>query len=299
MTERPGWFAAHVHYRGDLDALLREAVAPLVRALAADFFFLRYWDGGSHLRLRLRGGDQVAVARHLDAYLAAHPAPETTSQEEYARVAPVLAAREGMTGHLTTLRPNNTVEFAAYRPETAKYGTGDALRAVERHFVESSRYALDVLDRRPTGNQRELAVLGVLLLAWYAARPLDEPPGEPVDDELIGAVEALCRGWRGGRDLPEELVAEEYGRVRERVAGLAGALRDLVPDPDAPGSSMRAWAATFDRLAAALPPPDRLRVLDTCAHLAANRLGVSMAAEVRLRLLAARALREVAPVGRR
>ncbi|PZG20518.1 thiopeptide-type bacteriocin biosynthesis protein [Nonomuraea aridisoli] len=285
------WLGVHLHYRGDLDALLRDAVAPLVRELGADFFFLRYWDGGSHVRLRLRGGDRDAVAARMHAHFAAHPAPETTTQEEYAQVAAVLAAREGVTDHLTSLRPNNSVEFVPYRPETEKYGTGETLRAVERHFADSSRLALDVLGRRPTGNQRELAVLGVLLLAWYASGVPDERP--------VGDVELLCRGWRGGQDLPADRVDGEFATVRERVLRLAGSLRGLPPKPDDPGTSLHAWAATFERLAAALPAPDRLRVLDNCAHLAANRLGVSMAAEVRLRLLAARALHEVTASGRR
>ncbi|MBF8194495.1 hypothetical protein ITP53_54350 [Nonomuraea sp. K274] len=361
------WLSAHLHYRGDLDTLLRDAVAPLVRALGADFFFLRYWDGGSHVRLRLRGADEAVVVGHMNAYFAAHPAPESMTAREYAEVAAVLAAREGMTDHLTSLRPNNSVEFAPYRPETAKYGTGDTLRAVERHFTESSRLALDVLDRRPTANQRELAVLGILLLSWYAA---GVPGVRPADD-----VEALCRGWRGGQDLPEDRVEAEFAPVRERVLRLANALRPLAstspdsgpshpgpshpglgsshpgPGPSRPGpssgpalgtgfasgagpasgTSLHAWAGTFARLSAALAavdrpgdgpvdqqadPPvgrpadgpvgrpadgavDRLVVVDNCAHLAANRLGVSMAAEVRLRLLAVRGLRESVVAGRR
>ncbi|GGS80291.1 hypothetical protein GCM10010156_43810 [Planobispora rosea] len=286
MPDQPTWLGAHLHYRGDLDMMLRDAVAPLVRALGTDFFFLRYWDGGSHVRLRLRGADEAVVADHMNAYFAAHPAPETMTQQEYARVAAVLADREGMTHHLTSLRPNNSVEFVPYRPETGKYGTGETLRAVERHFVESSRSALDIIGRSPTGNQRELAVLGILLLAWYAA-------GVP-EERLPGAAETLCRGWRGGHDLPEDRVEREFAGVRERVVRLAGSLRGLEPRPDHPGTSLHAWAATFARLGAALAGPDRLRVLDNCAHLAANRLGVSMAAEVRLRLLAVRALRETA-----
>ncbi|MCX2951557.1 lantibiotic dehydratase C-terminal domain-containing protein [Lentzea sp. NEAU-D7] len=275
------WLSVHVHYRGDLDVLLRDAVAPLVRD---NGFFLRYWDGGSHVRVRLRHADRSIVAERLHGYLAASPAPETTSPQEYARLAPVLAAREGMTGHLP-LRPNNSIEFVPYQPELGKYGGN--LAAVERHFTESSRLALDVLHRRPSGNQRAVAVLGVLLLAWDAA------DGSP------DAVEELCRGWRGGQDLPDSLVEAEFAPMRDRLAALAGSVRSLPPRPGDPGSSLAAWAATFGELSARLPAADRLRVLDNCAHLTANRLGVPMAEEVRLRLLASQALRETLPAGRR
>jgi len=302
MADHSTWLGVHLHYRGDLDALLRDAAGPLVRALArdaiaTDFFFLRYWDGGSHLRLRLRmaaGGIEdakAAVAAHARAYFAANPAPETMTQRQYADIAPMLAARERMAHYLPALRPNNSVEFVPYLPDHERYGTGAALRAVEAHFVDSSRYALAILDRRPSSNQRELACVGLLLLAWYAA-------GVP-DERLPDAVEALCRGWRGGRDLSGDREETELAAVRGGLVRLAETLRGLAPKPLDSGASLHAWAATFGALGAALAEPDRLRVLDTCAHLAANRLGMSMAGEVRLRLLAARAMREAIPDGRR
>ena len=57
MADRD-WISAHVFYSDGLDRLLTEAVRPLVGELIAArlvraYFYLRYWDGGPHLRLRV------------------------------------------------------------------------------------------------------------------------------------------------------------------------------------------------------------------------------------------------------
>ena len=52
------WISLHIHRRGGMDHLLMGGVSPLIEHLRregvlARWFFLRYWDGGPHLRLRL------------------------------------------------------------------------------------------------------------------------------------------------------------------------------------------------------------------------------------------------------
>jgi thiopeptide-type bacteriocin biosynthesis protein len=55
---RESWVSLHVFHGSGTDLLITRAVADLVRSLDADeqlagFFFIRYWEGGPHLRLRL------------------------------------------------------------------------------------------------------------------------------------------------------------------------------------------------------------------------------------------------------
>lgn len=293
------WLGVYLHYRGDLNALLRDAVGPLVRELLAtgvadDYFFLRYWDGGSHVRLRLALRDpgeadraREAIAEHATGFFTRSPSGESLSPDEYARVAAQLAERENRTGYLQEQRPNNSYEFVPYRPEYRRYGTGRSLAAVESHFCDSSRAALALVDREPSRAHRDLACLSMLLIAWLAA-------GADLR-RLAADVHTLCEAW----GTPESTVDLEaaFARQRGRLTGLAARLRALRPDPtaDAPspdGSGLGAWAASFRRLSRALEPEggDVLGVLDTCAHLACNRLGAPMPDETYLRQLAARAL---------
>lgn len=61
------WTSWHVHQHQGQDRLLTEAVAPLIgivrsEGLADLAFVLRYWDGGPHVRLRLRAPSDAALA---------------------------------------------------------------------------------------------------------------------------------------------------------------------------------------------------------------------------------------------
>ena len=67
------WISAHIFHAGDLDALITRVAGPLVSDLNPEgFFFLRYWEGGPHLRLRMRVSDPGAAERELLARARAH-----------------------------------------------------------------------------------------------------------------------------------------------------------------------------------------------------------------------------------
>ena len=144
------WISAHIFHAGDLDALITQVAGPLAGDLNPDgFFFLRYWEGGPHLRLRLRGSDPGRAERELagraPAHLRAHPSARAATQQQYATAAARLASGERLPGHDDRLHANDTVEFIAYRPEHHAYGNPECMTAVEEHFTESSRLALRVL----------------------------------------------------------------------------------------------------------------------------------------------------------
>ena len=254
------WVSLHAFYHGDLDGLLLGGLRPLLAELRTEarltgFFFLRYWDGGPHLRIRLGTNEPAHVRdlalRRLRAYLAAYPSPDRADLDRYPAQAAQLAAGEGVADYLRRPMPNNTVHEIAYRPETDRYGDGDALALVERHFVESSRIALGLIAAGATATQRIMAAAGALMLAWHGRRPPPAPPG-PVDDTL----RALAQ------------------RVGEIPAGTSTLPRD---------GALSAWWRTISTL------PDA-RVADLCAHLLCNRLGIGIEQEHGLREAVARAI---------
>lgn len=280
------WVSAHLFYQGDLDDLLIRLVRPLVDDLAADgltdaYFYLRYWEGGPHLRLRLRAADVGALPRLRDLvatrctrYLRTRPSPDVLDPGEYTVMAAELARRERRTSYETTLRTNNTIAFVAYRPETWRYGTGRSLRAVERHFAASSRAALGAL---PLGH-REAVGYAVILLAWLVSPP---------------RADAVMRYEEAGTEQASAVEAQ-WERHHVRLLQDAQRLRRLV---ERPGRGLLAeWAAAVRCLRSELDqdldlPGDRARnvgaVLDICAHLMCNRLGVPLTAEPPLRRMAA------------
>jgi hypothetical protein len=183
--ERTAWISVHLFHRGNLDYLITGAVAPLAEDLTCSgalggYFFLRYWEGGPHLRLRLlptspSHAEQVrsTLIQCATRYLTDHPSPPAPAHaaEAYQALAQRLAHAERMTDHDRALHPDDTVEFIPYQPEYAAYGQRPALTAVEAHFTESSTIALHLLTAGTSPARRHAAALAMLMLTLAVCEP--------------------------------------------------------------------------------------------------------------------------------
>lgn len=307
------WVDAHVFHRGDQDLLVTRAVAPLCAELSRggkvrDWFFLRCWEGGPHVRLRLLsranpGVIRAAVVRTCARHLAEHPSPpDDFSQREYESLARRRAEDERLTRWDRRLRPVDTVEFTSYEPEHHAYGEGRALRAVERHFTESSRLAARLLAAPP--DRRAGAALAMLTLTlgvcepdleraaarFAAARTSTRQPAAPHPRRRDDLLDQTRRLWTNppADPAPAAPLAAWWLSVRTLHGTLTGlrARGDFTP-VDA--------LSPFAGLARALRPEDPVvpYVVLRCAHLLCNRLGLSGATEARLASLTARTLSEL------
>jgi thiopeptide-type bacteriocin biosynthesis protein len=308
------WVGAHVFHRGDQDLLVTRAVSPLCEELAragrvGGWFFLRYWEGGPHVRLRLltkgpAADVRAAVARTCARHLADHPSPPGGwSQDEYEAVARRRAEGERLARWDRRLRAVDTVEFIAYEPEHHAYGDGRALCAVERHFTDSSRIAVHLLAAPP--DRRAGAALAMLTIAlavcepdleraaarFAAVRTRQPSPVRP--DRRDDLRDQTRRLWEHASSDPADLahtdvLAAWWLSIRALHATLSGlrARGDFAP-VDA--------LSPFAGLARALRPDDPVvpYVVLRCAHLLCNRLGLSAATEARLASLTARTLSEL------
>ncbi|WP_256105419.1 lantibiotic dehydratase C-terminal domain-containing protein [Streptomyces sp. ODS05-4] len=283
------WVSAHIYHQGDLDRLLVELVQPLLSEVpggAPEFFFLRYWEGGPHLRLRLRATEHARadalrrlVCDRVGDYLARHPSADRLDEESYAQVAAVLARREGV-GDPAPLRPNDSLRFEAYHYDVPRFGVA-ARPAVEQHFTESSRLALALLRAGLPAARRDRVALSGIVLAALAAGGAGNEGGHwrwwgP--DDPTGAWEATCRL---GFEKQQSTVVRSVRGLRAAAAGRSPWAQDVD----------RVWWTSATRLRAGLPydDPAAARVLDVCAHLLCNRLGLTPSREGYLRYLAARA----------
>ncbi|MGW9440044.1 thiopeptide-type bacteriocin biosynthesis protein [Streptomyces sp. NPDC055607] len=295
------WIAVHVHRHEGLDDVLVHTVRPLVRDLRTEgdligWFFLRYWNGGTHLRLRLlvpAGSERrvrAVVAERVGDRLRRVPSREALTQERYEALAREFADWERTA--VLPLVPDDSVVFAGYEPEHHRYGTGSALRAVERHFTESSVLALRVLASAPTRGQR----LSLALSAVAAARA-QHPDGLAPGSDLLRPMfpRPLSAHLRADLDAEYAHRRETLVRAVQRCRTRAGETSE--PDP----STVReAWWRTTSQLrhvlsrprddgSEAVPPARIGLLLDACAHLFCNRLGLSAADELYVRHLIGRA----------
>lgn len=309
------WVAAHVFHRGDQDLLVTGAMAPVCEELTragqvAGWFFLRYWEGGPHVRLRLlarapAAGIRSAVVRSCARHLADHPSPpDRWSQGDYEAVARRRAEGERLAKWDRRLRAVDTVEFIAYEPEHHAYGEGRALRAVERHFADSSRIAVHLLAAPP--ERRAGAALAMLTLALAVCEPDLEraasrfaavrtrlPSPRHHADRRDDLREQTRRLWEHASSDPADLArADVLGAWWRSIRVLHATLTGLRARGDfAPVDALSPFAG----LARALRPDDPVvpYVVLRCAHLLCNRLGLSAATEARLASLTARTLSEL------
>lgn len=290
------WVSAHIFYEGDLDLLLTRVVGPLLGAfaesgLAREFFFLRYWDGGRHLRLRVLPAQDIhrpevekLINERFGEYLARNPSEDGDRADKYARVAGALAEMERVTSYAEVPFPNNTVAFMPYRREHGRYGHGGAIQAVERHFAESSRISLRVLTMGATTDQRTSACVALIMLTWFIAQP-----------DLVH-----IRAWTGAAG-PGRAAAPALEGQRDQILGIARQMRMLAAaftEVSTTGTLVD-WARSIASLKATLtdqgtgpgePETAVPMVLDLCAHLVCNRFGLSPVAEGTLRASAAEAI---------
>ncbi|OLB64227.1 MAG: hypothetical protein AUI10_11985 [Actinobacteria bacterium 13_2_20CM_2_72_6] len=268
-------------------------VRPLVRdlrdrGLLARHFFLRHWRGGPHVRLRLLPHDGGDVAEVRDAvregcrrFFHTRPAPDTLPPATYAELARTLGRLEPGEPELP-LQPNNSQQFIEYRPEHHKYGTGAALAAVERHFEESSDLVLGLVDRDVPAARRRVLAFGALLA------------GEPDPTALAQRLDRSRRAWGTVIARDGAAVAAVYGERRATLAAVARAMRRGEDTGDAFLDGWRRSVTALCRTLAGLEAsPDTAFVIDNCAHLLCNRLGITLSDEWFLRGLAVRAATEL------
>ncbi|WP_160050339.1 thiopeptide-type bacteriocin biosynthesis protein [Nocardiopsis sp. FR4] len=284
------WSAVYVHLHRDrerIDSFLLDHLAPraeelVARGHAKGWFFLRYWDGGPHLRTRFLDADADAVREFGEdmraaAAATAGDAVELDRTAYYAglpRADPDRWHRDG------------DVVGADYEPETERYGGPRALEVCEDFFRTSSALALAVLRSAPRPHQRQAVAADLTSLAF----------------EVLGLsdVEAVrqARGYHAAWDYSAE-VARGDGRAREEAERLFHEsparwlqrrvrLRRLVA---AEGSSTHhLWhralgetVAALRRLHAEEPlTNDLTRIVWSLLHMNNNRLGLDIEDERRI-----------------
>lgn len=299
-TDTTAWESLHVFAHGDrstADHLYLAAAAEGRRAveggLATGWFALRYWEGGPHVRLRLRDarpGAADAVADRLAALTGTLPgAAPLDPGAFYAHTADPDGARN------LGWQPSGTVLRPAYRPETGRYGGPRALPLGEELFQLSSEVAAAVLPAVLAGTSRTGAALG--LLAGHVAGLLDAG----FDEYTVAAVlRRYALSWAALPGAPRVDVAaarsraeaehdrrpEQFRAAVDRLRGLGGEAAGL------PGR----WAAAVAPYARGLEAlGDDLHhgpwpALTSQWHMLANRLGVPVADEAFLAWLASLAL---------
>lgn len=276
-----------------LDQILRDVVAPVATLLAASeprdqpaarlWFFIRYWQYGPHLRLRIADLDAEqsssvtsALTRHMDAALSDLDDSQRMDQNDYARIVSGLArvGEGGQSMAVGTLAPAGVLR-QEYEPETDRYGGLAQLGLSEKLFHSSSVAALRACLHRPSYAHHlgdGLEAMAATMSAW------------PDDRGLL--LRQTRDGWsdfiRGAGGNTAAI--EEYATKKAHsLAGVADQLIEI-----SRGVPTR-WSGWTSQLASAcelwLTELGRARAVGIFAshlHMMQNRLGVAAGREAYL-----------------
>ncbi|WP_345990024.1 thiopeptide-type bacteriocin biosynthesis protein [Chryseobacterium sp. Chry.R1] len=120
------WNTYYLYYEGSADLVLKEIVYPSIQDIQDNlgnevkFFFIRYFEDGYHIRLRL--------------FLSA---------EESSVL--LLLLKKNISVYEHSRQINIVVKEAEYIPETDRYGNTDTIEFAESQFCASSRFVLQNL----------------------------------------------------------------------------------------------------------------------------------------------------------
>jgi hypothetical protein len=282
-----GWVSAHIYHHTDPDSVVLDVVAPVAAMLpeipeARSWFFLRHWQGGPHIRLRVCCSTPAAsrevrdlISRVIGTWRQQlrpgadlPPAAYLAQAGELRRIEP---------GHAETepLSPTGTAQFRDFRGDWAPHLAPVAdTPGLEMFLRESSEVACDVV-AAATGQQRILHAVQV-----YCQAPLDFPvPRSPED--RVSSVRAVRSGWGqliADGSLPdlEAWAARTFARQPAGWQKMASVR----------GPQLRRLIAAMDPL---LPGSHRT-VLVHALHTHLNRVGLTLRAEAAALLLSLRIL---------
>ncbi|MGW1889364.1 thiopeptide-type bacteriocin biosynthesis protein [Streptomyces sp. NPDC002004] len=301
---RGGWRAFHIYLPHSLQTgFLCDAVAPLVRD-AGDggrFFFLRYWQGGPHIRLRIDGASD-ATLESVGASLAA-AVPQLTAElsDEYAYEVSLQSQLADLEGEKPAdIRPAGTVERDEYVPEYRKYGGPAGVDIAERVFSATSVAVLDVLSARPG---RELKAPIGEAMRFTAMSLSGSGLGVQESREFLDRYEAWWRPYvpAGYDAMWEGLYAKMRDNVRNLCTsvwhqGRTDALHGIYADALTAARSLPGAVTDGDLAELRLGETTYAHCLSNYIHTTNNRLGIIPAGEAFMAHVMRRALDELEPV---
>ncbi len=286
LASERGWYAWHLHLpstaRSIHDRVILEVVEPFITTVAPPcFFFIRYWQGGPHIRLRMRGVEPAAAGRAgsmlsdlLEPAMTLRADEKPLDPARFGLQAASLASAGEQDGPLPvgSLRAPG-VYGMRYESEFGRYGDGHLMELSERLFERSSRTVLDILHESPGLWERALLASSAVAAAILALQDADLAQAYCTSgmlfwrhycaklgfsDAVIGQVERS--GRQNGRRLaknPDQLFAQAK---QGPVGAWALAINEAVPVwRDLPEPPVR---------------PNLISVLISHVHMLHNRLGL-------------------------
>jgi thiopeptide-type bacteriocin biosynthesis protein len=286
------WSAWHLHLStpapSAADRVITRVIAPVARQAGRPWFFLRYWQGGPHVRFRMAGLSDAGAAdlqERLAHGLADHGAPAggepLVDAAAYREQAERQASGEtGVNRQVTRLRPAGVWQ-ESYAPEFERYGGRALMAQNEEVFQLSSELTVRLLEAGLTRQGRARAALA---LTAAAASAVGDQAGRSLYFEI---------GRRRWADW-----AASFGYPAALVSRAQAVSPSTMPAPGAGPAWTRPWTAALRALGERVDQEGTEvapAVISSQVHMSHNRLGLGILDE--LRTYAVLAAAEPLPAG--
>lgn len=247
-----GWLSVHIYSGLAPDVIVKHAVHPLVTELLNTrrierFFFVRYFDRGPHVRLRLQVSDgqgdegvKALIANHLSFFFAGHPSADekTINNSEHLR---------------------DCFLYIKYEPELARYGGPQGVLLAEQQFGFSSKASLAVVSGGEHSAYDSRVAAAVLMHASFLLQ-LDFE--DLICSKVLKCISTVWASYAlssGVRTMPTARMSEEhlfelfegaFCRQRHRFECLIGDLRMIISgDADVKQAWLKTWIEDISHFA--------------------------------------------------
>ncbi|HEY0611990.1 MAG TPA: thiopeptide-type bacteriocin biosynthesis protein [Chitinophaga sp.] len=256
------WLSAHIFYNGSPHLLLNNLVSPLLERTGHSAFFIRYWENGPHIRLRMQvGTDEISrlktlLTDHCHSFFAHYPA----------------------------LHRHDALQFISYQPEVQRYGNPQSLPWAERQFVASSAYVLQHVRNTPSWDD-SVALLHAIRLNMALLFSLQEE-----QEFTLQCCRSFIKAWmprlfdqaKDAKEQERHYTALMQSRFDTHAATLTAATANLWESMEQERAEPalqifinqnREIAAQYSRLG--FDPARYCGIIGSFMHMGHNRLGVS------------------------
>lgn len=201
------WLSVHLYYNEPWEGFLHKAIEPYVNTaiqtgIADQFFFIRYWEKGPHIRLRVKGDLEMLnsilkpnLEEHFNNYFESIPSR---------RIEPNYPP--SFSGNLKWL-PNNTLVYFDYEPEYRRYGGPVGIALSEKQFMVSSQTVLEFINQKGAlwSYDDAMGIAIKMHLTFIHSAGLNI-------DQAISFFDFHCKNWlpHTFKNIQEEITQEDF-----------------------------------------------------------------------------------------
>ncbi len=265
------WYSLHIFYYETawFDDLLTGLSEHLKESeQIEDWFFIRYWSGGPHIRLRLllnNPSSKCMVHNEIYDYCSSfwkqHPTKTAIDKEKYYS----FYKQDEDYRNEMPLMESQTIEEISYIPELERYGGEAVMDIQEAVFHASSLLAIELIKK--ADNKYQLKYLISAAAIGYLASKLVK-----MSERFFVMNAYAYEYWESVGVRKDERIIQNLWKCEEKIEEIIAFMESDKAMQDAFGKIL----SGMEKTGAVLQNEDRmLSIISSQLHMLNNRLGIS------------------------